>query len=97
MVLQLVWIKCFYARWGVDTTIERAGGVKDMNPKFEESKREIYLLQRRAKLGKGLGKTTGWIHRTNLKKKNVKMISGVSYKRITEQGLKLFWMESQSC
>ena len=41
-----------------------------MNPKFEESKREIYLLQRkRAKLGNGLGKTTGWIHRTNLKRK----------------------------
>jgi 2,4-dienoyl-CoA reductase (NADPH2) len=48
----------------------------------------VTLLQRKAgKLGKGLGKTTGWIHRAALLMKNVEMIGGVNYERITPQGL----------
>ena len=48
----------------------------------------LYLLQRKAsKVGAGLGKTTGWIHRTNLKKKEVEMLSDVSYLKIDDEGL----------
>lgn len=52
--------------------------------------REIYLLQRRkGKLGAGLGKTTGWIHRVSLKKGGVNAISGVRYLKIDDEGLHL--------
>jgi 2,4-dienoyl-CoA reductase (NADPH2) len=48
----------------------------------------VTLLQRKAgKLGAGLGKTTGWIHRTALKHKQVEMIGGVNYERIADEGL----------
>ena len=50
--------------------------------------RQVTLLQRKAgKLGDGLGKTTGWIHRTALKMKQVKMVGGVNYERIGDDGL----------
>jgi 2,4-dienoyl-CoA reductase (NADPH2) len=53
-----------------------------------KASREIYLLQRKTtKVGAGLGKTTGWAHRTGLLKKGVKMFSGVSYQKIDHQGL----------
>ena len=52
------------------------------------SERQIYLLQRKtSKVGDGLGKTTGWIHRTRLKNKNVQMMAGVEYRRINDDGL----------
>lgn len=52
--------------------------------------REIYLLQRKkGKLGAGLGKTTGWIHRVSLKKGGVNTISGVQYAKIDDEGLHL--------
>ncbi|WP_312854399.1 2,4-dienoyl-CoA reductase [Paludibacterium denitrificans] len=48
----------------------------------------MYLLQRKAsKVGEGLGKTTGWIHRESLKKRQVRMLSGVQYQRIDDAGL----------
>jgi 2,4-dienoyl-CoA reductase (NADPH2) len=48
----------------------------------------VVLLQRKpGKLGKGLGKTTGWIHRAALQMKQVEMIGGVNYERITPEGL----------
>ncbi|MGE8572534.1 MAG: FAD-dependent oxidoreductase [Acinetobacter amyesii] len=76
----------FYDEWGIDTTYAQVGGLK--HPDVEESPREVYLLQRKAKsVGAGLGKTTGWIHRTGLKHRDVKMIAGVSYDKIDDQGL----------
>ncbi|MBV1865007.1 MAG: NADPH-dependent 2,4-dienoyl-CoA reductase, partial [Rhodobacteraceae bacterium] len=52
--------------------------------------RQVYLLQRKAqKLGKGLGKTTGWIHRTTLKMMEVEMVGGVNYEEITSEGLRI--------
>jgi 2,4-dienoyl-CoA reductase (NADPH2) len=48
----------------------------------------VYLLQRKvAPLGKGLAKTTGWIHRAALKMKRVEMIGGVNYERVDARGL----------
>ena len=76
----------FYDEWGIDTEYENVGGLK--SAKLEQSTREIYLLQRKAKsVGAGLGKTTGWIHRTGLKNREVKMIPGVSYDKVDDQGL----------
>ncbi|OTT90980.1 NADPH-dependent 2,4-dienoyl-CoA reductase [Acinetobacter nosocomialis] len=76
----------FYEEWGIDTHYEHVGGLKQ--PKVETSEREIYLLQRKASsVGAGLGKTTGWIHRTGLKNRNVKMLAGVQYDKVDDQGL----------
>jgi 2,4-dienoyl-CoA reductase (NADPH2) len=76
----------FYAEWGIDTTYAQAGGIKA--PHLDKAPRQVYLLQRKAsKVGDGLGKTTGWIHRASLKSRNVEMISGAAYDRIDDLGL----------
>ncbi|MEO8241322.1 MAG: NADPH-dependent 2,4-dienoyl-CoA reductase [bacterium] len=72
--------------WGVGDPAKVAGGLVAAQP--ATSPREVWLLQRKAeKPGRGLGKTTGWIHRAALQAKGVKMLGGVSYQRITEAGL----------
>lgn len=78
--------KKFYDEWGIDTSYSQVGGLK--TAAVEHSAREIYLLQRKASsVGATLGKTTGWIHRTGLKNRNVKMIAGAQYEKIDDQGL----------
>nr|MCU0775961.1 FAD-dependent oxidoreductase [Ideonella sp.] len=74
------------AEWGVaDPGAVRGGVVK---PRPAPPARQVTLLQRKAgKLGKGLGKTTGWIHRASLHMKQVQMVGGVNYERIGPQGL----------
>ena len=72
--------------WGVADPGEVRGGVVRARP--SPPARRVTLLQRKAgKLGKGLGKTTGWIHRAALLMKNVEMIGGVNYERITPDGI----------
>jgi 2,4-dienoyl-CoA reductase (NADPH2) len=72
--------------WGVADPAEVRGGVVRARP--SPPARKVTLLQRKSgKLGKGLGKTTGWIHRAALLMKNVEMIGGVNYERITPEGL----------
>jgi len=81
-------VEPFMAEWGVDTGYASRGGLT--KPILEPSPREVFLLQRtEGKLGKRLGKTTGWIHRSSLKKKGVKMIGGCAYTKIDDQGLHL--------
>ncbi len=77
----------FNKEWGVDVDYEGRGGLKE--PMVErEGQREVILLQRkRGKLGRGLGKTTGWIHRKVLKENGVKMLGGVKYIRVETDGL----------
>lgn len=76
----------FYAEWGVSTDPDAPGAVTAPRP--EAPAREIYLLQRKAKkVGAGLGKTTGWIHRAGLTAKQVKMMPSVEYRRIDDDGL----------
>jgi len=76
----------FFAEWGVDTQYSTAGGLKAAH--IEPSPRKVYLLQRKSgKVGEGLGKTTGWIHRTSLKNRTVEMFNGVTYRRIDDAGL----------
>lgn len=78
----------FYDHWGIDLTTTARGGLKQ--PEISESLHEVYLLQRKKeKHGARLGKTTGWIHRLSLKHKKVKMLSGVNYEAIDDQGLHL--------
>jgi len=78
----------FFRQWGVDMALSVRGGVEGRETDFDKPAREIYLLQRKtSKPGAGLGKTTGWIHRTSLKKFGVQMLSGVSYERIDDEGL----------
>lgn len=76
----------FNDEWGIDSTYAQRGGIKA--PHLEKPPRQIYLLQRKtSKVGDGLGKTTGWIHRTSLKNRNVEMIAGVTYNKIDDAGL----------
>jgi 2,4-dienoyl-CoA reductase (NADPH2) len=80
--------EAFFEQWGVDMTIDRRGGVDGLKPQFHEPARQVHLLQRKTtKHGKGLGKTTGWIHRKSLKEYGVNMLGGVSYERIDDDGL----------
>ncbi|MBY5991658.1 FAD-dependent oxidoreductase [Ferrimonas balearica] len=76
------------AQWGIDPDYQANGGLIERDSTAFESAREIYLLQRKtSKPGKGLGKTTGWIHRTVLKDRGVKMLTGVAYQKVSDQGL----------
>ncbi|GGP74581.1 FAD-dependent oxidoreductase [Shewanella ulleungensis] len=73
-------------QWGIDKTYQHAGGLTEEAE--HHPGRDVYLLQRKTtKMGKGLGKTTGWIHRSVLKQHDVKMKTGVSYEKFDEQGL----------
>jgi 2,4-dienoyl-CoA reductase (NADPH2) len=77
--------------WGVDPNPNyiSEGGVQ--RPEVEMPVRQIYLLQRKTTpLGIGLGKTSGWVHRAQLKKHAVRMLRGVQYKAVTDEGL---WVE----
>ncbi|MGK0372058.1 MAG: 2,4-dienoyl-CoA reductase (NADPH2) [Glaciecola sp.] len=81
-------IPAFMKEWGIDMNFESRGGVEGMQALPEPSPREIYMLQRKTtKIGAGLGKTTGWAHRAGLMMKGVKLIAGVTYKRIDDEGL----------
>jgi 2,4-dienoyl-CoA reductase (NADPH2) len=79
-------VKTFMSEWGVDMDYRTGGAL--LKGQSVKSPREIYLLQRKkGKLGERLGKTTGWIHRSALKMKKVKMIDDVSYQKIDDAGL----------
>ena len=81
-------IAAFMREWGVDMDLNARGGVKGMQAAFEPAAREVYLLQRKkTKVGAGLGKTTGWIHRADLAKKGVRMLNKCEYKKIDDAGL----------
>jgi len=81
-------IAAFLKEWGIDGTNEAPGGIEGVVPSPEPSPREIFLLQRKeSKVGAGLGKTTGWIHRSALKNRQVRMMNSVTYDRIDDQGL----------
>ncbi|MGL4684395.1 MAG: FAD-dependent oxidoreductase, partial [Hafnia alvei] len=78
----------FCVEWGIDTSLQQSGGLRPEGPHLARSPRQIVMLQRKAsKPGEGLGKTTGWIHRTTLLSRGVKMIPGVSYQKIDDAGL----------
>ena len=74
--------------WGVADPSEHRAGLNPEGPNPAPSPRKVSLFQRKAERpGKRLGKTTGWIHRASLQMKGVKMVGGVSYDRIDDDGL----------
>ncbi|KOG05791.1 NADHflavin oxidoreductase/NADH oxidase [Pseudomonas syringae pv. aceris] len=80
--------EAFWKEWGIDTTLQARGGVAGVKPEFHAPARQVFLLQRKSsKVGDGLGKTTGWIHRTGLKNKQVQMLNAVQYLKIDDAGL----------
>ena len=80
--------EAFWKEWGIDTRLEARGGVAGIKPEVHAPARQVFLLQRKAsKVGDGLGKTTGWIHRTGLKNKQVQMLNSVEYLSIDNDGL----------
>ncbi|MFS0696098.1 FAD-dependent oxidoreductase [Streptomyces nitrosporeus] len=78
----------FARQWGVDTAYADRGGLR--TPERPRPPRSVWLIQRRAgKVGAGLGRTTGWIHRTELRHRGVTTIAGASYDLIDDEGLHL--------
>ena len=84
-------LPAWLAEWGVaDPALARGGLATEMPAPAHAPVHQVTLLQRKAgKLGAGLGKTTGWIHRSALKQHGVKMIGGVNYERIGDDGLQI--------
>tara|TARA_B110000879_G_scaffold76965_1_gene107134 strand:- start:1614 stop:3650 length:2037 start_codon:yes stop_codon:yes gene_type:complete len=81
-------IPAFMKEWGIDMSFGSRSGIEGVSADPEPSPRQVYLLQRKiSKVGSGLGKTTGWIHRAGLAMKGVRMMPGCDYKRIDDQGL----------
>ncbi|MBX2883736.1 MAG: NADPH-dependent 2,4-dienoyl-CoA reductase, partial [Granulosicoccus sp.] len=79
-------LRQWYQEWGIDHSYSTPGSL--IQPQQVKPVREISLLQRKpAPLGKGLGKTSGWVHRLQMKKHGVQMLGGVSYRLIDDQGL----------
>ncbi|MFF9349222.1 FAD-dependent oxidoreductase [Streptomyces sp. NPDC014734] len=80
--------EAFFRQWGVDTEYLDRGGLRA--PERPRTTRTVHLVQRRdGKVGAGLGRTTGWIHRTELRRRGVTMIAGARYDRIDDEGLHL--------
>ena len=86
------WLK----EWGIDKTMKARSGIEEVKPEIEPSPREIFMFKRsKGKFGGKLGKTTGWIHRSTLKKKKVQFINQVDYTKIDDQGLHYIQNEEQ--
>jgi len=78
----------FAKEWGIDFENHPRGGVTGVKPEIARADREVYLLQRKSSpVGRGLGKTTGWTHRISLAQRGVKMLNGLEYHKIDDQGL----------
>tara|TARA_R100001369_G_scaffold21491_3_gene39094 strand:- start:3728 stop:5779 length:2052 start_codon:yes stop_codon:yes gene_type:complete len=81
-------IEAWLKEWGIDKTMKARSGIEGVQAKVHPSLREIFMLKRsKGKFGGGLGKTTGWIHRTSLKNKKVQFINQVQYSKIDDEGL----------
>jgi len=88
-------IAAWQREWGVTDPARVRSGLTAPQP--SPAARQVYLLQRKAtRLGQGLGKTTGWIHRAALKARRVEMIGGVNYEGVDDRGLLVSFGESRS-
>ena len=87
-----VWLK----EWGIDKSLKSRSGIEGITAEVHPSPREIFMFKRsKGKFGGNLGKTTGWIHRSSLKKKNVQFINQVQYTKIDGEGLHYIQNEEQ--
>ena len=83
-------IDVFAKEWGVDFENHPRGGVTGVDPVVAKADREVWLMQRKeTKVGRGLGKTTGWTHRLTLGRRGVNMLNSVEYVGIDDAGLHL--------
>ncbi|MFI8417212.1 FAD-dependent oxidoreductase [Serratia sp. NPDC078593] len=90
--------QAFNREWGIDSQLEQRGGLAASGPIVPSLPKQIFLLQRKtSKVGDGLGKTTGWIHRTSLAKRGVTMLNSVNYQKIDDEGLHIERAEQASC
>ena len=79
-------VELYMKEWGVDMTYSKGGSLAQ-SPQPSPSPREVYLLKRSGgKHGKGLGRTTGWIHRASLIMKGVKHMANVTYLKVDDEG-----------
>tara|TARA_R110000744_G_scaffold175510_1_gene294271 strand:- start:7604 stop:9331 length:1728 start_codon:yes stop_codon:yes gene_type:complete len=86
------WLK----EWGIDKNMTARSGIEGVEAMVHPSPREIFMFKRsKGKFGANLGKTTGWIHRSTLKKKNVQFINNVQYTKIDDEGLHYVQNEQQ--
>ncbi|WAJ70497.1 FAD-dependent oxidoreductase [Catenovulum adriaticum] len=80
----------FAQQWGIDLSLSSRAGLKrtSVDKSGQQANKTIYLLQRKStKVGAGLAKTTGWIHKAELNQQGVKMLNEVEYQKVDEQGL----------
>ena len=78
----------FAREWGIDFDNHPRGGVTGVEPVVAKTDREIWLLQRKeTRVGRGLGRTTGWAHRLSLSRRGVNMLNAVEYLKIDDAGL----------
>ena len=88
-------LKEWKAEWGAADPQEARGALTTPIP--APAAREVYLLQRtKGPQGRGLGKTSGWVHRASLKAKGVQQLSGVNYERIDDDGLHISFGSDRS-
>ena len=84
-------VAAWLAEWGISDPETHRGGLVPDGPRPRAPARAITMLQRKpGKFGRSLGKTTGWIHRASLKRKNVRMVGGVTYRSVEPDGVRVF-------
>ncbi|RCS65660.1 NADPH-dependent 2,4-dienoyl-CoA reductase [Brachybacterium sp. JB7] len=79
--------------WGVVDADQQRGGVATRPAQVADDgrlAREVHLLQRKeTRIGAGLGRTTGWVHRAELRHAGVQQHRGVTYHHVDADGLHL--------
>ena len=81
-------VNSYLEEWGIDPKNEVRGGIEGIEENFTPNSKKIVMFQRSShKPGSKLGKTTGWIHRSSLKKRNVQMLNNIQYVKIDDEGL----------
>ncbi len=87
-------VEAWKRHWGVaDPAVERAGLGTAV---VDEPAHEVHLLQRKTtSIGKGLAKTTGWVHRAELKMGGVQQYTGVAYEKVDDDGLHIRTAEGE--
>ena len=81
-------IDVFAREWGIDFVNHPRGGVTGVKPQVAAADRVVTLLQRKTDpVGRSLGRTTGWAHRLTLTRRGVRMVNGVEYLKIDDEGL----------
>ena len=83
--------------WGVteNPDYQSDGGL--IPPEGITPVRQVYLMQRtKGRLGSGLNKTTGWVHRAHVKSHGVIQVSGAQYEKITNEGIWITNNQGQS-